>query len=218
MFIQPEPQRKTPRQARARATVDALLEATAQVLVGHGYAGLTTTRVADRAGVSVGTVYQYFSDKAELVRALHGARLEEAFGGLAERARDPTPRPLRERVEHMLRALLEVKSERPELSTALHATMIELDGPTHLRRVIAQTQGLVRMVLDDYADELTGVDLDFASLIVTNAVDGAIGAMIATGHVDDPRLVAALTHLVMGYLDGAASITAAEAASPRAKC
>lgn len=217
MFIQPEPQRKTPRQARARATVDALLEATAQVLIERGFARLTTTRVAERAGVSVGTLYQYFSDKTELARALHSARLEQAFGALAARARDAEPRALRSRVEQMLQALLEVKSERPELSTALHATMLELDGPSHLRRVIAQTQGLVRDVLDGYSDELDGVDLDLASFIVTNAVEGAISAAAATGNLRDPRLVAALTHLAMGYLDGAASIPAADA-SRRAKC
>lgn len=200
-----------PRQARARATVDALVEATAQVLVTRGFAGLTTTRVAERAGVSVGTLYQYFSDKAELVRALHALRLEAAFGGLAAQAADPEPRTMRERVEHMLRALLEVKSERPELSMALHATMMELDGPSYLRQVMAQTQGLVRQVLAGYPEELEGVDLDLAAMIVTNAVDGAIGAAIATGRLEDPRLVAALTHLVLGYLEGAAAIPPASA-------
>ena len=52
--------RKTPRQARSAATVEAIFEATIQVLLVDGYAGLTTTRVAGRAGVSVGTMYQYF--------------------------------------------------------------------------------------------------------------------------------------------------------------
>jgi hypothetical protein len=52
--------RKTPRQARAEATVDAILEATIQVLLSEGAGRLTTTRVAARAGVSVGTMYQYF--------------------------------------------------------------------------------------------------------------------------------------------------------------
>jgi len=52
--------RKTPRQARSVLTVDAVFEATLQVLLSHGLAGLTTTRVAERTGVSVGTLYQYF--------------------------------------------------------------------------------------------------------------------------------------------------------------
>ena len=55
--------RKTPRQARSAATVDAIFEATIQVLLVEGEKGLTTTRIAERAGVSVGTMYQYFPHK-----------------------------------------------------------------------------------------------------------------------------------------------------------
>ena len=62
--------RKTPRQARAEATVDAILEATIQVLLSEGAGRLTTTRVAARAGVSVGTMYQYFPHKAALLYAV----------------------------------------------------------------------------------------------------------------------------------------------------
>ena len=64
-------QRKQPVQGRSRVTTEALLEATLQVLVRDGYGRLTTTRVADRAGVSVGTLYQYFPDKRSLVMALN---------------------------------------------------------------------------------------------------------------------------------------------------
>ncbi|MGB5809126.1 MAG: helix-turn-helix domain-containing protein, partial [Polyangiales bacterium] len=148
--------RKTPQQERARATVEVLLEATSQVLVDRGYAGLTTTRVADRAGVSVGTLYQYFGDKGTLVRALHKSHIERAFGALASRAQHTGALALEARVEAMLRALLEVKAEQPALSTAIHATMLELDGPAYLRDTIAQTQSLVLGVLSGYRDELTG--------------------------------------------------------------
>lgn len=60
---------RRPRQARARATVDALLEATARILEGEGIAGLTTNKVAARAGVSVGSLYEYFDSKDALLRA-----------------------------------------------------------------------------------------------------------------------------------------------------
>ena len=62
--------RKRPRQERARVTVDALLDATAQVLIKDGYDGLSTNRVAAVAGVSVGSLYQYFPSKEALVAAL----------------------------------------------------------------------------------------------------------------------------------------------------
>src|SRR5713226_9742284 len=61
--------RKSPVQARSAASVDAILEATIQVLLHVGKERLTTTRVALRAGVSVGTLYQYFPNKSALLQA-----------------------------------------------------------------------------------------------------------------------------------------------------
>ena len=58
--------RKRPRQARSAVTVDAIFEATIQVLLADGIHRLTTTRVAQRAGVSVGTMYQYFTRTVQL--------------------------------------------------------------------------------------------------------------------------------------------------------
>lgn len=68
--------RKTPRQARSEATLAAIFEATIQVLLADGVARLTTTRVAERAGVSVGTMYQYFPHKQALLHAVLKRHLE----------------------------------------------------------------------------------------------------------------------------------------------
>jgi AcrR family transcriptional regulator len=62
--------RKFPRQARAKATVEAVITAAAQVLIAEGYERATTARIAERAGVSVGSLYQYFPNKEALVAAL----------------------------------------------------------------------------------------------------------------------------------------------------
>jgi AcrR family transcriptional regulator len=70
--------RKTPRQERSRATVEALLEATADILVRDGYAKLTTNRIAERAGVNIASLYQYFPGKDAIVAELrrrHGSEL-----------------------------------------------------------------------------------------------------------------------------------------------
>jgi AcrR family transcriptional regulator len=75
--------RRTPKQERAQATVDAIVEAAARILVEDGWARLTTNRVAERAGVSVGTLYQYFPDKEAIVETLVERLAEQriaAFG------------------------------------------------------------------------------------------------------------------------------------------
>ena len=182
--------------------MEAILEATSQVLVDQGYAKLTTTRVAERAGVSVGSLYQYFNDKADLVRAVHRIYIGHAFGALRAEALRSDGARLRPRIEAMLSALLKIKSARPALSTALHATMLELDGPAYLKRMIDQTQALLRQLLEAHRDELAIKDLDLASFVATNAVDGVIGAAVATGQLDHPDLLEAVTQLLVGYLEG----------------
>ena len=93
--------RKSPRQERSRATVEALLEATTDILNREGYAKLTTNRIADRAGVNIASLYQYFPGKeaivAELRRrhgALQRAALREVLGEPARGALEPTIRRL----------------------------------------------------------------------------------------------------------------------------
>ena len=71
-------QRRSPRQARARATWEAIIEAAAQILERHGPEGLNTNAVAERAGVSIGTLYQYFPDKHAILAAAARRELGEA--------------------------------------------------------------------------------------------------------------------------------------------
>ena len=76
--------RKAPRQARASATVEVILEAATRVLAAHSLAGFNTNRVAEVAGISVGSLYQYFPNKAALVAVLI-AREQAALGDAIER-------------------------------------------------------------------------------------------------------------------------------------
>ena len=68
--LKKEPTKRTPKQARSRATIEVILTAAAQVLERHGYRQATTDRIAERAGVSVGSIYQYFANKDEVFERL----------------------------------------------------------------------------------------------------------------------------------------------------
>ncbi len=100
--------RKAPTQERAKATVSAILEAGSQVLGRYGFADSTTDRIAKRAGVSIGTLYQYFPNKRSILHALAEVYLERLYGGLAEvvdmrlERRRPRSEVLRELVETAL--------------------------------------------------------------------------------------------------------------------
>lgn len=121
--------RKTPKQDRAKETVDAILTATAQVLEGAGYARLTTKAIAKRAGVSPGTFYQYFDGKAAAVGALslrRKARLRDAI--LADLAASPAA-TLREQLRRIASLILRQRWQEAELDRKLEAALLELDGP-----------------------------------------------------------------------------------------
>src|SRR5580698_2166450 len=75
-------QRRAPKQARSEATVEAIIEAAAQVFERHGYAAGTTNRIAERAGVSIGSLYQYFPNKDAILVALSRRHLQEGMAQL----------------------------------------------------------------------------------------------------------------------------------------
>src|SRR5271165_2383965 len=88
--------RKQPVQARSEATVSALFEASIQVLLAVGYRKLTTTRVAERAGVSVGTLYQYFPNRQALILCLIERYLDDLVCSIELGCQDLNGRPLEE--------------------------------------------------------------------------------------------------------------------------
>jgi AcrR family transcriptional regulator len=113
--------RKTARQERSRATVEALLEATADILIRHGYAKLTTNRIAERAGVNIASLYQYFPGKEAIVAELrrrHGAEQRAAVRRLLSERRGRS-------LESTLRALVSTGIAAHAVSPALHRVFTE---------------------------------------------------------------------------------------------
>ena len=101
-----EMKRRIPRQARAEETVSAILEGAAQVLEAGGLAGFTTNAVAERAGVSIGTLYQYFSDKGALLHALAEREVRVTIVSVTKALRGESAAPLEERVRAVVRAIV----------------------------------------------------------------------------------------------------------------
>ena len=99
----PERKRRIPRQARAGETVALILEAAAQVLEAGGLAAFTTNAVAERAGVSIGTLYQYFADKKAILIALAQQEVQSTLAELTRPDGSETPE---DRVRHTVRAII----------------------------------------------------------------------------------------------------------------
>src|SRR5207244_12541414 len=101
-----EIKRRIPRQQRANETIAAILEAAAQILEAGGLAAFTTNAVAERAGVSIGTLYQYFSDKNAVLLALAQQEMKRALGDVAQALQGDGDGTVEGRVRAMVRAMV----------------------------------------------------------------------------------------------------------------
>src|SRR5690349_24836551 len=109
MAKRPQPvgiKRRIPRQTRAEETVAAIVEASAQVLEAGGLASFTTNAAAERAGVSIGTLYQYFADKQALLRALAKREMKRTVAAVATALHGDPQAPVEDRVRAMVRAMI----------------------------------------------------------------------------------------------------------------
>jgi AcrR family transcriptional regulator len=111
--------RKSPRQRRSQATVEAIVEAAARILETDGPAGFNTNAVARCAGVSVGSLYQYFPSKQALVAELSRRNAEAALAGLARAAEGTRGLPLAERLRAFVAFAIGQQGARPRLSRVL---------------------------------------------------------------------------------------------------
>ena len=161
--------RKQPRQARAMATLQTIFEATIQVLVRDGPRRLTTTRVAERAGVSVGSMYQYFPHKQALYYALN----ERYLVGLAERIEAACAArhgaPVAQMIDALVTTYWVAKTERPEVTRALYLSVAELDnGPlvaAFAARADAATAAMLASAPDVSFEDVPAVVLTLLSTI-----------------------------------------------------
>lgn len=150
--------RKRPAQSRAVATVQAMFEATVQVLLDGGAAALSTGRVAERAGVSIGTFYQYFPGKEALIYALCAQHLDRASGAVeAACAQLPSNASLARCSDTFVTAYLDAKMANPPVSRVLYMAstafdMSSLVEASILRLRTAAADMLLRAAPGHFAD------------------------------------------------------------------
>lgn len=165
--------RKRPRQARATATLDAIFEATIQVLVNDGPHRLTTTRVATRAGVSVGTMYQYFPHKQALFYAVNERYLVALADRLEGVCLAQHGAPVAQMIEALVTSYWEAKTERPEVTRALYRSVAELDNEA-LIEAFARRADLATAAMFASASDAIFADLAIVNLTLLTTIFGTV--------------------------------------------
>jgi len=196
--------RKNASQERSRLTVDALLEATARILVREGFDKASTNRIAEVAGVSVGSLYQYFPSKEALVAALidrHNRQVMQAIQGeLAE--------ALKLSMEEAVRRLVSIAVKAHRIDPKLHRALTEqiprvgrLENVEFFNR---QYYALFENYLKSRRGELSVTDLGLAAFVCVTSIEALTHTavlhrkMVSAEEVD--ALIEQGTRLVVGYL------------------
>lgn len=194
--------RRRPRQARAQATVDAIIKATAHVLTTEGYDRASTNRIAQAAGVSIGSLYQYFPSKEALVAALVDTHLAKMVAVLKSALQDMRPDDMHRNTRVIVEGLVAAYRVDPVLHNVLCQ---EVPKVGELRRVYefeAQLASLCRGYLGSLEGQIRVKDVDRAIFILVNTVPNLVRASV---HADpectsDARLVDDATDLIVRYL------------------
>ena len=170
--------RKKPKQDRSAVTVEALIQATARILERDGREALTTNRIAQVAGVSVGSLYQYFPNKASLLAEVKRRfdldftqRITNELGRFAQR-------PLSEAVRAFVHFLIEIHAENARLHNEVSAEVPDTE--------VALIRQFAQSYLESHRDEIRPVDLELSTYILIEAGEALIHG---TALRDPKRLV-----------------------------
>jgi AcrR family transcriptional regulator len=167
--------------------------------VEDGYEGTTTNRVAEVAGVSVGSLYQYFPGKEALVAALVEKHQGEVFAAL-----NPDPTLLTLPLDQVARKLIEAMLRAHSVNPPLHKVLLEVAPRLgkHPHQLRDQGVALVGAILELHRKDVRALDADVASFIIVQAVEALCHEALLSRPdlLKNPRLVDEMTELLLRYV------------------
>ncbi len=190
--------RKQPKQQRSRETVEAILHAATYILATRGYDAMTTNQVADRAGVNIASLYQYFPNKQALVGELarrHAAKTRAAFVAVFERTREA-------RFEDGIRAMIEAVAAEHAIDPRLHEELTRIAPQLGLAPPETEFDAAIEAARAAYVRTSRLPDPALALWVAQTAIHAVFHtAFLERPEIaSQPALVEELVRLVTGYL------------------
>ncbi|MGY5777186.1 TetR/AcrR family transcriptional regulator [Rhizobium sp. LEGMi135b] len=196
------PMRKEPSQARSRATVDAIVESGARVLGERGWAGFTTNTVAAVAGISIGSLYQYFPDKISLVEAIRRRHFDEVLAVMRKAMAGELPLP--QRAEALVQGMIDTHNVNPELHRVLLDEAPGHDGSRLAHDAFqAEYQAHYKTFVATHRHDRDGPSDDILVQLLSGAVEGVIHSAARKHVLGSPELKQELVRMICSYLSGA---------------
>lgn len=190
--------RKQPKQTRAELTRQRILTAAAHIFAEHGYSAGTTNRIAERAGVSIGSLYQYYPNKDTILVELMTGHVEAGMASTQRHLADGLPESLADTLRLFVRATIDNHRDHPELHRVLFE---EAPRPPELLRMMHGSEATIVALTEDlliHHPQVRVGDTATAARLVVAAVESLVHRLVAsptpidTGRFED-ELVAMLT-------------------------
>lgn len=198
--------RKEPSQPRSARMVEAIVEAAARILETRGLAGFNTNAVAERAGVSVGSLYQYFPSKEALIAALSGRERARLAADVADAARPAAGLTLEGALRRLIRAAIHRQLARPELARVLDFEEQRLVLDEADRSVTRDIAREIAALLAVHRSHIRVTDFEEAAFDLIAMTRALIDAATARGQIDPGALEGRVTRAALGYLGGRANV------------
>jgi AcrR family transcriptional regulator len=197
--------RKLASQERSRLTVDALLEATARVLMKEGYDRASTNKIAAVAGVSIGSLYQYFPSKEALVAAVIDRHTQQVSQVIRNALVKVAARPIEVAAREFVAVAIDAHRINPKLHGVLAEQIPRIGRLENIEAIQREAYALVRGYLEAHRDEIDVADPDVAAFVCVTAVEALTHAAVLRRPdllTDEKarRFVDDVTRLVVRYL------------------
>lgn len=190
--------RRRAKQHRSKQTVDTILTAAAQVLKRHGYAAATTARIAERAGLSVGSLYQYFSDKDDVIEGLLARESERLAQNMGRFEADPGAT-----LADNLGALIDVGTSNPDIHPPLFHELSKIPAfDDRVQNLRADVAAAFCSLLQPYEGQLAVRDLPTAAQLIVLSCEGV--GMGATQEMIEAGILEDLKQMAVSYVLGEA--------------
>ncbi len=186
--------------------VDTLLAATARILVKEGFDKACTNRIAEVAGVSVGSLYQYFPSKEALVVAVAERHQQEIMRTVRRELAEVLAQPMEQAVRKLVAVAVKAHRVDPELHRVLAEQIPRVGELENLEPFSRENYALFRAYLAAHQDEVCVDDLELATFVCVTSIEALThNAVLHPGLISDETMEGLINEgarLVTGYLKG----------------
>jgi AcrR family transcriptional regulator len=194
--------RKLPQQDRSRVTVEAIIEATTRILVEEGYDKANTNRIAERAGVSIGSLYQYFPNKESLMTALMEQHSQEMAELVATKLNRSIDSPLEIVIPEIISAVVAAHAINPRLHQVLSEEIPRSGRSEQMQQADERIAELLRTYLERWRDAIQPQNIDLTVFLVSQTVESLCHSAVIEypSFVRDSQFEREVSNLLLSYL------------------